>query len=355
MIRRLPARIALITATTMVLLILPACDSGQRAAKPGQEIVDTGEAKHTAEMIAAIKNISLTSAENGPIKRFNQGKTLGCFDGTFTVADNLSAELKQGIFARQGVYSAQLRFANATSQDDTDKDFRGVSIKLKGIEGKSLWGKDGEQDFLLNSYPALFAANPEDFLAFITATGKGRIWQYFIHPGHFYSLPVVWKGRAKIHDPFAISYWSTTPYRFGEDKTRAVKYSLKPCAPTVATGTVTPHKDFLAEAMDENLGRSAVCFDFMVQFQTDPAAMPIEDASVVWSESLSPFIKVATVDIPQGPTSQATRQNCEAMTFNPWQTIAPHRPLGGINRVRLAIYSEIGEFRRSENEKRGFP
>lgn len=73
-------------------------------------------------------------------------------------------------------------------------------------------GEPGQQDFLLNSYPVLFAADPGDFLDFIEASRDGRLWRYFINPGHFYSLGIVLKGREEIENPFAIDYWSTTAF-----------------------------------------------------------------------------------------------------------------------------------------------
>src|SRR5690606_34595502 len=98
----------------------------------------------------------------------------------------------------------------------------------------------------------------------------------------FYSLGIVLKGREKITDPLSIQYWSTTPYRFGDDITKAVKYSLKPCESSTYKPEVKLHNDFLTDAMQAHLAKSPACFDFMVQFQTDPALMPIEDASVIW-------------------------------------------------------------------------
>ena len=39
-------------------------------------------------------------------------------------------------------------------------------------------------------------------------------------------------------------------------------------------------------------------FDFMVQVQTDSHLMPIEDATVKWPESLSPYVTVARLHLP---------------------------------------------------------
>ena len=104
--------------------------------------------------------------------------------------------------------------------------------------------------------------------------------------------------------------------------------------------------------MDKHLQQSRACFEFMAQFQTDPDTMPIENAAVIWDEAESPFHTLASISIEAGKTSPTTEQNCEAMTFNPWQSLAAHRPLGSINRSRKPIYAEIGEFREKQNRLR---
>ena len=295
----------------------------------------------------------MNALRSGVIERFNQSKTLGCFDARFTVPDDLDPSLRQGVFAAGATYPAQLRFASATQADDREKDFHGLSIKLLNTPGEPLWGESGQQDFLLNSYPALFAADPGDFLDFIAATRDGQVWRYFINPAHFYSLGIVLKGLEEIDNPFAIDYWSTTPYRFGNDPGTAVKYSVRPCSSPGSSTIEKTHKDFLTDVMWDQLQAGGACFDFLVQFQSDPDTMPIEDAAVIWDESVSPFIRVARMQINGGATSEATIDHCEAMTFNPWQTLAEHRPLGGINRTRQPIYSEIGQFRDAQNRLRG--
>ena len=332
---------------------LAACGADHSGLQLGEERRSEDEAQNTAAMIEAIKAISLQKYPEGAVRRFNQAKTLGCFDARFTVMNDLDNALQQGIFKPGASYPAQLRFASATSDDDRDKDFRGLSIKLRGVPGEPLWGQSGQQDILLNSYPALFAADPGDFLDFINATLDDKVWRYFINPTHFYSLGVVLKGREKIDDPFAISYWSTTPYRFGTDPSVAVKYSVRPCAPPAVEITVEKHRDFLADAMAEHLQQASVCLAFLVQFQTDPDSMPIENASVIWDEAVSPFTKLAEIRIDGADTSAATLANCEAMRFNPWQSLPAHQPLGSINRSRRAIYAEIGEFRQQQNAARG--
>lgn len=344
-----PPRLFTLLCLCPVLLACGNRDSGLRL---GEERLSPGEAENTAAMIEAIEAISLQRYPDGTMQRFNQSKTLGCFDALFTVPENLDPELQQGIFLAGASYPARLRFASATEEDDRDKDFRGLSIKVRGTPGTPLWGERGQQDFLLNSYPALFAADPGDFLDFINATLDDQLWRYFINPTHFYSLGIVLKGREKIDNPFAIRYWSTTPYRFGEDQSTAVKYSVQPCSPPAPPVAVKKHRDFLRDAMREQLQAGDACFEFMVQFQADPDTMPIENAAVIWDETESQFLPVARIHIAADSTAENTAANCEEMSFNPWQSLAAHRPLGGINRTRKPIYAEVGEFRKQQNRQR---
>jgi catalase len=305
-------------------------------------------------LVEAIKQASLKHYPSGEVKRFNQAKGLGCFAAEFAVAPNLPVELQQGVFKSGQVYPAQIRFANASEVDDSKKDFRGMAIKLSNITGKSLWSRDGTQDFLLNSYPVLFAAAPEDFLSFVEAVRDDATWKYFVNPRHFYSLLIVLRGRAQIASPFDIRYWSTTPYRFGDQGSIAVKYSVKPCSKITSEMPENPGSDYLSAAMKNHLQKTEACFDFMVQFQTDPKVMPVEDASVRWDDGASPFRKLATITIKdQEFQSTSARQQCERMSFSPWQSLAAHQPIGGINRMRKPVYSESGRFRGDENRRRG--
>ena len=70
--------------------------------------------------------------------------------------------------------------------------------------------------------------------------------------------------------------------------------------------------------------------------------MPVEDTSVEWDEEVSKPIPVATLTIGMqdvdSPDGRALAEECEAMAFSPWNALAEHRPLGGINRLRQAVY-----------------
>jgi hypothetical protein len=144
-------------------------------------------------------------------------------------------------------------------------------------------------------------------------------------------------------------------YRLGA--AQFIKYSTKPVA---CHGGSLPSAwagfggNALRDNLVDELKTGRYCFDFMVQLQvTGPDKyMPVEDATVEWKESDSPFITVANIEIDSQNVQQATDSGfCENLSFTPWHTLAAHEPVGGLNRVRKVVYQNISRYRRCSNEK----
>lgn len=301
-----------------------------------------------AEMNDCIDAIAMMEKEADHVPRLNQVKSVACVDATFSVHENIPDAFKHGIFAKPASYPARLRFANATRLDDSEKDVRGLSIRLFDVEGKPLWGEVGYQDFLLNSYPALFVATPEAFLGFIRARQQNRKLWFFLNPfdPHLKSLWIVFKSRKKHLCPFDVRYWSTVPFRLGRNSGLAVKYSVIPRSDYRTEQAVEPGRHQLRAAMKAHLNAGPACFDFAVQKQDDPYAMPIDDASVIWDETISPFQTVASITIDDQQFDQPESQlACERSSFNPWQCLPDHEPLGRMNQVRRMVYAHAAAMR----------
>ena len=80
----------------------------------------------------------------------------------------------------------------------------------------------------------------------------------------------------------------------------------------------------------------------MVQVQTDPHLMPIEDATVKWPERLSPYVPVARLRLPaQRFDSDEQLAFADVLRYNPWHSLPEHRPLGNSNRARRRMYAEL--------------
>ena len=178
---------------------------------------------------------------------------------------------------------------------------------------------------------------------------------YFINPKDSHLLDAAMQSlwNETQYNPLGQRYWSCTPYLLGEGQ--AVMYSFVPKTqveskiPGLPFGKVP--FNYLRENMIKTLNEHEVEFDLMIQIQTDPHLMPIEDSSVRWPEKLSPFIPVATVHIPkQQFESPKLIEFTKRLKMNPWHCLPEHRPLGNLNRARLRLYSELSKFRQDMNQ-----
>jgi hypothetical protein len=88
-----------------------------------------------------------------------------------------------------------------------------------------------------------------------------------------------------------------------------------------------------------------------VQLCTDLEAMPVENASVPWPEQLSAHQPVARIIIPpQEAYSPARRVYADdVLTFNSFNCLPEHQPLGSINRVRRTVYEASSRYRHEMN------
>ena len=274
---------------------------------PRNETEAIPEIARLERQILAVKSVDKqpspkTAGEAVP--RGQHPKMHGLVSAKFTVASGLPEEMRVGLFANPGKeYDALIRYSNARNPDDRDRGGHGMSIKLLGVETPS-GGGTRTQDIILFDSPVFFVADPVQYVEFEQATlralGKSKagtlatvfLGYYWRHPHQFLNLLKTQRG--DVTDPLAIRYWSVTPYRLGKS---IIKYSARPTddgAPVV----VARSKDMLRQAMEAHLEARDAVFEFQVQVQSDPAAMPEEDPTVEWSERASIPRTVATIVIP---------------------------------------------------------
>ena len=95
----------------------------------------------------------------------------------------------------------------------------------------------------------------------------------------------------------------------------------------------------LALDPDGDERQTGAIFDFAVLLRAAPSVDDVEDASKPWVDANDVQISLARVEIPLQSFSAADRDcDCENMMFNPWNTLPEHQPLGGLNRMRVAVY-----------------
>jgi hypothetical protein len=324
---------------------------------PATEQVPPGEDAAITEVRAMLVKFvrDRYGGGKGPARRDAHVKAHGCVRAEVEVHPNLPENLAQGVFAAPTTHRAWIRFSNSADEPQRDKkaDGRGMAIKLMGVPGEKLLpGAEHEttQDFVLIDYPEFVVRDAEDYVAFTHDSNAGHPLRFFVKRGA-HRLPQLKVAEhlalQKIATPLAPAYYSMTPYLLGEGQ--AVKYGARPCAP-VDDDAKRCGEDFLRWNLAEELAAHGACFDLMVQVQTDPRTMPIEDPTVAWDQSASPYVPVATITIPaQRFDAPDVDQMCEQLSFNPWHALPEHRPLGGINRVRKAVYATISALRHDMN------
>jgi hypothetical protein len=291
-----------------------------------------------------------------PAKRDAHAKAQGCVKARFTVERALPATLRRGIFARPATYTAWIRFSNAVGSDDRSGLARGMAIKLTGVPGRKLLPAEANartQDLLLVNYPVFNIRTASDYVQFFEANRAGTVDAFFAKHPRAGALTAALAAQ-RIGNPLLLRYFSMTPYALGD---RYVKYSAEPvsCATRTVLHDAPPNPlpddpNYLREAMTATLAHGAACYTFMLQLQTDPATMPIEDSTVLWSEARSPFVAVASIDMPeQRFDSPAQRRFCENLSYTPWHSLPANRPVGVINRIRRVVYDAISTLRHRLN------
>ena len=294
----------------------------------------------------------------GGFERGGNTKTHGIVRGEFIVHDNLPAELRHGVYAQPHTYRAWVRFSGPgpyITPDIDDVGFMSISIKLMGVPGPKLMD---EEKFTLD----MFGVSPPTFVTPDTRANaqlqiesvKNASIFYFLnfHRPHLLDLIMQSLWIKTQSSPFEAPYFSCVPYLLGEGQ--AMQYSVWPKSKRrtrIPRLPLRPPDDYLRNAMVAALTAGDVELDIRLQRQTDSHLMPIENNAVLWPEKLSPRVSVATLRLPrQKFDSPAQMEFAKRLSYNPWHTIAEHRPLGNQSRARRRMYLELSMLRHSMND-----
>lgn len=329
------------------------------------EQVPPGEAAMTQGIIQTAVRIVDQHREGTRYLRDAHAKAHGCVKADVSVLTDLPAALRKGVFAEPGkTWPAVMRLSNGNAypQFDSIRDARGMALKLLDVPGEQLLADQQartEQDFVMFSHPNFFVSDVAEYAQNIGAQADGQKIQAF-----FPSFdPRSWQVRhlfialATLAPPPAsptqTTYFSVSPYKFG---TENAKFRVAPdpqsCPPYQLPKQNQDLPNFLRSALNQQLSTDRVpaCFVLQIQRQDPAKYMPIEDTSIEWRESDSPFETVARIRVaPQDFDTPALNLACDSQSFNPWFGIEAHRPVGGINRLRKAVYEAVSDYRHSRN------
>ena len=331
-------------------------DGGLRLA---EEKIDADEKESLDKIISLMADQMRGRFKPGGYERGGNTKTHGIVRATVTIRDDLPQRYRKGIFATPRSYPAYVRFSGPgpdVPADIRDVGFVSMAVKLMDVPGEKLMDEEKfTQDFITICTPTFVTPDTRE-------NAKLQYWSlvhmpvyYFLNPKDPHLLDFFMQSlwNETQYNPLGQRYWSCTPYLLGAGQ--AMLYSFLPKTrvdtkvPGLPFGTVS--FNYLRENMVKTLSKQSVEFDLLIQVQTDPFLMPIENASVRWPEKLSPFIPAATVHIPQQKfDSEAQFAFAKRLKMNPWHCLPEHRPLGNQNRARLRMYYELSRFRQDMNE-----
>ena len=322
-------------------------------------LVDSGtpDEQRDAEAEAALQTSKVTSrfeeaGQKHAVRAFHV-KAHGILRAKVTVRDDLPREWEHGVFQRGRTYDAWARVSSAAFGDnpDTKADVHGFALKLVGVEGERAAGgfETQTQDFLLIDSPYLMVGTIAQALGFDRATIAGSLslgLHLLTHPGQ---LGRVLAMRKKPSHPLGGTYSSVAPFRLGP--TTIVRWALR-----VASGVelvhVPPGPDFLRKALRRQLeATGGVPLELCVEVR-DSARQPLDDGSVDWRGSLQRVADVLL--LREGFDTEAQEAAGEAMSFNPWNALEAHRPLGNLNRARRIVYRAVYAKRTALNGKEPF-
>lgn len=281
-------------------------------------------------------------------------KPHGVAGGTFTVRPGLPEELRVGVFAGTS-YPAWVRFSSDTLPSVPDLGTTcGIGLKLFGVPGPKLLEPDQDSvthDFLLQNHDVFFVDTARDMCEFTEAgVVQGDYGPYLA--AHPQTARVLGEMRKLVGSVLTTNYWSVLPYAFGPD--RHAKYKLVPAGPWVepsVPGLSTDDPGYLRRDLRKRLLDDEATFHFHVQLRTDPDRMPLDAATVRWSESASPPVHVATLTLPrQDIDADGQAEYGENLSYNPWHALAEHAPEGSIALARKAAYQGAAKLRREHNE-----
>jgi hypothetical protein len=364
------------------------------------EQVPDGEAERINHIVELTrKQLDRRYANNPPFLRGVHPKDHGCVKATFTVLDCLVEEYRVGVFSTPGrQFDAWIRFSNAdVNPKNPDSSLkgsvvvhgsRGMAVKLMDVNGSRLMPDDGEltQDFLMINQPVFAFANVEDYeaLSEVLLAKEDKAEGFF---GRLQSSDAAVKQRAgrtadiikritsaslmpkpgafqsPPRSPLDNEYFGAAPFLFGEG--RVMRFKAKPVSPESGdlTEEMINNASYLRAALHKRLTAGSgqdIEFEFQVQVRSEESLAGkidthIEDVCFDWDEEEHPskrdteeypFVTVAKIAIPPQDCSTPERKElCESLVFSPWHGLVEHRPLGGINRLRRAVYQESAQKR----------
>ena len=330
---------------------------------------------------------SLRAEGIGLVVRDAHAKGYGLAWGEVEILSGVPDAYAQGIYAKPGRHEAMVRFSNGTNHVGGDRflgPIVGIGLKIFGIEGKTLLEDEPDShtfDYALINHPVFFVntlahyvfiqtlfanigtappanLSPEQKQAEIHrflynwVTGKGTLppeawaWEEL---GAFLQL-----AQHKYINLLLETYWTMGAVRHGDYVAKVRVAPVQSFADRVVRRALDPTsaQEVFRPALVAELRERPYEFDVQVQLCTDLAQMPVEKTTVLWPESLSPYVTVARLRLPQQDVGgEDNFEKMDKTSMSPWRVTEQHRPLGSIMRSRKEVYRQSSILRHQTNNQ----
>ncbi|TWD79901.1 hypothetical protein FB561_0967 [Kribbella amoyensis] len=300
-----------------------------------REVVQPDEAERHRRQAERFAELQARKSEEYGTGRALHRRQVAALRATLTVPADLPEYARQGLFRVPDKYDAWVRLSSGGFHRAPDHvpDIRGFAIKVLGVSGAAALGGEAlTQDFALINHDRFSSATSTEFAEVVAAGSQPRgrmLWTLLRTPALITPARTL---TAALRAPFSgfatQDFFSAAPIAFGP---YAVRVRL-----VAASDRVNPHaRDDWAADVYDRLIDTPLGYDLQVQFFTDDRHTPIEDASVPWD---APFATVGRLTVGRQKPDDAFGQEVEGASFDPWNALVQHRPLGEVMRARKVAY-----------------
>jgi hypothetical protein len=334
------------------------------------ETLRSGEEQDFDDVAATLLDISKKVGERQRhAVRSVHAKSHGLLRAEVVIPDGLPEELRQGLFAKPASYPAVMRVSTIPGEilSDHISTPRGMAVKIIGVDGEMAPAHAGEvtQDLVMVNSKVFASPDAKGFLAGLktldqhvndsealkqTVSSVAQVAQAALETVGATAAALKRFGHPATH-PLGEAYYTVGALRYGKYFGKIGLFPVSATLRALASKHLADASDWnaLKDAIVEFFKSETAVWELRVQLCTDSGKMPVEDPTVEWDETLSPYIAVAQVAaLPQAAYSDARRVWFdEELAFSPWHCLEAHRPLGSIMRARLKAYRASSVFRHA--------
>jgi hypothetical protein len=330
------------------------------------------EEKTIRAIVASIERTSETSAKaHRHGIRQQHAKGHGFVRGELLIYADLPRHLRQGLFAVPRSYPVIVRFSTALGDIRSDRIRipRGMAVKVLGVSGLKSLADDNStnQDFLLVNHKSYFADAAAYLAAQKTFETQPGLPDFVLRVLGFVSRRLVGVARAADFKlPMLLyaagdagshilgeTFYSQGAIRFGEYICRLSAAPVSEAALALTGQRAHDRNDILREEVSAFFAAHSAEYELRAQLGFDLERTPVEDASVDWPETLTPFQPLGKIVLPSQLADSPARRDYaqDVLSFNPWRSLAAHQPLGSIMRVRRDAYHASSRLRHEANRR----